>query len=99
MEKRRQEGDVEAMLTKKQLEHAAECNGCSAIWRCPDEGCVLQVCVINTSKTALAYREMLKRLIEWNYFCPICGRKLINSYNAGHAENCELAELLREEST
>ncbi len=55
------------------------------------------VCVEVVARTAIAYRDMLKRL-EWNgeinnaECCPICGEHGEN----GHSKNCELAALLKE---
>jgi hypothetical protein len=48
----------------------------------------------DAAQTALAYREMLEQL-EWvdNDYCPICWQYKAN----GHAADCELAALLKEE--
>ena len=79
------------MLMKKQLEDAARCT----IIDCAE----CSMYCINTIETtrrcgraALAYRNMLERL-EWinNDHCPICQQCKTN----GHANDCELAVLLR----
>ena len=91
------------MLTKRQLEDAAECmsHDCES---CGVREFAGGCCQIATAQTALAYREMLERL-EWsnriplmNYLpvyehhCPLCGWHEFN----GHAPDCELAALLKE---
>lgn len=80
------------MLSKKQLEDAAECmsHDCES---CGVREFAGGCCQIATAQTALAYREMLERL-EWvdNDYCPICWQYKAN----GHANDCELAALLKE---
>ena len=84
------------MLTKKQLEDAAECmsHDCES---CGVREFAGGCCQIATAQTALAYREMLERL-EWAgltnsncYYCVICGRRK----EKGHQPDCELAALLK----
>jgi hypothetical protein len=80
------------MLTKRQLEDAAECmsHDCES---CGVREFAGGCCQIATAQTAIAYRVMLERL-EWvdNDYCPICGQYKAN----GHANDCELAALLKE---
>jgi len=89
------------MLTKKQLEDAAECmsHDCES---CGVREFAGGCCQIATAQTALAYRVMLERL-EWSglsgystdkpiWYCVVCGRRK----EKGHAADCELAKLLKE---
>jgi hypothetical protein len=83
------------MLTKRQLEDAAECmsHDCES---CGVREFAGGCCQIATAQTAIAYRVMLERL-EWVYNggaqeCPWCQ----NSKGAGHSDDCELAALLKE---
>jgi hypothetical protein len=90
------------MLTMKRLEELSECKveGPCSIGMI--DGCVKRSCIKHIAKTALAYRNMLKRL-EWSMwsrpgeelmnYCPMCD----NSYRQGHKPDCELAALLKEE--
>lgn len=93
------------MLTKKQLEDAfncwlGSCEKCSCNGLQREHGTF--DCMVETIKTALAYREMLERL-EWSglsgystdkpiWYCVVCGRRK----EKGHAADCELAALLKE---
>lgn len=89
------------MLSKKQLEDAAKC-GQNSCGDCKCDGFETGDCVENAAKTALAYREMLKRLEYVKdtgriggaiyKFCPNCGVSELN----GHTADCELAALLKE---
>ena len=90
------------MMTKKQLEDAAECNNSMICSKCSIPDCNIFKdkldCISGLAKTALAYREMLERL-EWAgltnsncYYCVICGRRK----EKGHQPDCELAALLKE---
>jgi hypothetical protein len=80
------------MLTKRQLEDAAECmsHDCES---CGVREFAGGCCQIASAQTALAYREMLERL-EWecNYTCKICN----GNKHTGHKPDCELAALLKE---
>jgi hypothetical protein len=96
------------MLTEKQLQALV---GCGEKEDCTRETCpMFETCDIGyadkvaaeAAKTALAYREMLERL-EWasvslsslpalKSTCPIC----CCLKDEGHAEDCELAALLKE---
>ena len=97
------------MLTKKQLEDAAECLTQFHKKTCGQCSCNKfrygyvgsYGCTENTAQTALAYREMLKEL-EWcsidyenrtESCCPVCG----GWQKEGHIDDCELAALLKEE--
>ena len=92
------------MLTKRQLEDAARCsrtkhNSCALREICFIQGTCYAI--IELAQTALAYREMLERL-EWSAtaykpkqlynYCPWC----LEHKDAGHAQDCELAALLKE---
>ena len=95
------------MLTKRQLKDAfncwfGSCEKCSCNGLQREHGTF--DCMVETIKTALAYREMLERM-EWSnriplmnilpvyeHRCPLCGWHEFN----GHAPNCELAALLKE---
>jgi hypothetical protein len=92
------------MLTKRQLEDAAECLARFHERTCGQCSCNKfrygyvgsYGCTENAAQTALAYREMLERL-EWvdnggAQECPWCQ----NSKGAGHSDDCELAALLKE---
>ena len=85
------------MLTKKQLKDAARCcGGLCELCSCNKARMAYQDCIREATKTALAYREMLKQL-EWVYNggaqeCPWCQ----NSKGAGHSDDCEPAALLKE---
>ena len=89
------------MLTKKQLEDAAECLARFHERTCIQCSCSkfhygyvgAYGCAENAAQTALAYREMLEQL-EWtnNDYCPICRQYKVN----GHAADCKLAALLKE---
>jgi hypothetical protein len=81
------------MLTKRQLEDAAEC----AIIDCAD--CSIQC--INTieatrrsAQTALAYRDMLEEVIKHLSHCPFC--KINRPWLYKHKDGCKLAALLKE---
>ena len=85
------------MLTKRQLEDAAECmsHDCES---CGVREFAGGCCQIATAQTAIAYREMLERL-EWVHtdntyavYCPICGWEK----SCGHKPDCKLASLLKE---
>jgi hypothetical protein len=92
------------MLTKKQLE-IAETIQTEILWA--DEHGHCSFTVRDVAKTALAYRDMLKRLewvlepkteypqTEWEskWFCVVCGG---TKYSA-HKPDCALAALLKEE--
>ena len=96
------------MLTKKQLEDAAKCpqNGlcmkCEMDWVRTLYNGYFQGCISEVAQTALAYREMLKK-IQFSttqvydndhiaeYCCPICGGQ------GYHEVDCELAKLLESE--
>ncbi len=94
---------MNSTLTKRQLEDAArcmsiDCEDCSVY-------CVNTIEVTRrAARTALAYRDMLERL-QWGnkiplmnilpvsaHCCPLCGWHKFN----GHAPDCELAALLKE---
>ena len=83
------------MLTKKQLQDAANCEVLKCKTCSMDSVCYETVFSGTNAlaQTALAYRVMLERL-EWvdNDYCPICGQYKAN----GHANDCELAALLKE---
>ena len=89
------------MLTKKMLEDAANsnCKDCHKCKMIDFEG--MESCIHRTAQTALVYRTMLERLeyvsdvSEYYSTCPICGESERN----GHKPDCELAALLKEEST
>ena len=90
------------MLTKKQLVKVATCHGNRRCSEClGTENSVIEGCIVPTAKTALAYRDMLKkhvwhkRSFDGDYFCIEC------HYNKsiGHQKDCELAALLKEESS
>ena len=96
------------MLTKKQLEDAAECNNSMICSKCSIPDCNIFKdkldCISGLAKTALAYRDMLERL-EWRSFagehgfvdnCPICGGNKPDGIFGGHRPDCELAALLKE---
>ena len=91
------------MLTKRQLEDAAECmsHDCES---CGVREFAGGCCQIATAQTALALAKMLRRL-EWSnriplmrylpvyeHRCPLCGWPEFN----GHAPNCELGNMLKE---
>jgi hypothetical protein len=92
------------MLSKKQLEDAAECPQNGLCTKC-EMDCVRTLyngyfdgCISEAAQTALAYRElaekrrlMLKQL-EWidGEWCPICDGRF------EHKPDCELAALLNE---
>jgi hypothetical protein len=97
------------MLTKKQLEDAAECLARLHERTCGQCSCNKfrygyvgsYGCTENAAQTALAYREMLERL-EWSL-----KQELLKNYRhycpicernklVGHAADCELAALLKE---
>lgn len=95
------------MLTKRQLEDAAECLARFHERTCGQCSCNKfrygyvgsYGCTENAAKTALAYREMLERL-EWIEHkdwlvecCPFCKK----GKNQGHAPDCELAKLLKDD--
>jgi hypothetical protein len=90
------------MLTKRQLEDAAECmsHDCES---CGVREFAGGCCQIATAQTALALAKMLRRL-EWSnriplmrylpvyeHRCPLCGWPEFN----GHAPNCELGNMLK----
>jgi hypothetical protein len=91
------------MLSKKQLEDAAKCEQgeCGETCSMYDEICISS-CISRPAKTALAYREMLKKL-EWFTvgvnatwdkpikMCPSC-RELKEK---GHEPDCKLAAMLK----
>jgi len=91
------------VLNKQQLENAAKCRDLICIQDC--QVCIDAIegqcgeCTENAAQTALAYRDMLKRL-EWGAIakwgndrhCVICH----NLKSGGHTENCELAKLLND---
>lgn len=94
------------MLTKRQLEDAAECLARFHERTCGQCSCNKfrygyvgsYGCTENAAQTALAYREMLERL-EWHNrhsqgesYCPVC----FYHKSHGHANDCELAALLKE---
>ena len=88
------------MLTKKQLKDAARCcGGLCELCSCNKTRMAYQDCIREAAKTALAYREMLERL-EWIEHkdwlvecCPFCKK----GKNQGHAPDCELAKLLKDD--
>lgn len=77
------------MLTKKQLEDAARCDGRTCT-ECRGTNKSMG-CIMEAAQTALAYREILERLeYVCAGHCPVCG------WYMTHRDNCKLAALLRE---
>jgi hypothetical protein len=94
---------VVRMLTKKQLKEAARCcGGICELCSCNKTRMAYPDCIREAAKTALAYREMLRK-IQFSatqvydndhiaeYCCPICGGQ------GYHEVDCELAKLLESE--
>lgn len=81
------------MLTKKQLEDAAECmsHDCES---CGVREFAGGCCQIATAQTALAYRDMLEEVIKHLSHCPFC--KINRPWLYKHKDGCKLAALLKE---
>ena len=84
------------MLTKKQLQDAANCEKMKCKKCSMNDVCYETVfsCTNALAQTALAYREMLERLefsnLTWDGAeCAICGGR------NEHEDGCELAALLK----
>ena len=94
-------GEVE-MLTKKQLEDAAECLARFHERTCGQCSCNKfrygyvgsYGCTENAAQTALAYRDMLEEVIKHLSHCPFC--KINRPWLYKHKDGCKLAALLKE---
>jgi hypothetical protein len=87
------------MLTLKQLQDAANCQGDYECANCAlFDGTGVESCVRGAAEAALACIEMLIRIQHSssdeadNACCPICGMT-----DDKHAKGCELAALIKEE--
>ena len=87
------------MMSKKQLKDAATCRGIDCtlcLGRHLNQDGECGECTEKAAKTALAYRNMLKRL-EWRArvdgirMCPMCYGEALK----GHKSDCRLAAILK----
>ena len=88
------------MLTKRQLEDAAKCPQNGLCTKC-EMDCVRTLyngyfdgCISEAAQTALAYREMLEKVIKHLSHCPFC--KINRPWLYKHKDGCKLAALLKE---
>jgi hypothetical protein len=90
------------MLTKRQLEDAAECLTRFHERTCGQCSCNKfrygyvgsYGCTENAAQTAMAYREMLEEVIKHLSHCPFC--KINRPWLYKHKDGCKLAALLKE---